>query len=370
MRENRKQWGNQSALVVLLAAVLVGGCRGPAVEDAPGRRADRTAAVDVVEMVPRDLSGHIRVTGTLQPLREIRVASRMAGILDAVLVEEGAYVKAGELLARLDVAEHQAELRRAQAAFQRAEAYYERVRRLQDGQLVSADEYDEARAAMLVAEGNVQLWQTRVGFGRITAPAEGVIIRKRVEAGDAVGTGEVLFALADVSALLLRAGVSDIHAARLDAGQPVALQVDAHPGRTYPATLRRVFPAADPDTGLVPVEVAVEAADAEGLRLGYLARAELLVDPRNGVTAVPETALRASTPEEPFVFVLEDLRVARRNVETGVTRRGWTEIRDGLSMGETVVASNPSALRNGMTVRIAQRIHHPSEPPFAETASE
>ncbi len=353
--------------IPILGVLIVGtsGCGDDASQEAEANTPptqERTVAVAAVEMTPRNLSRTIQVSGSIEPIRQIRLASRMSGVAVGVLHEEGDRVEEGQVLARLDVAEQSAELDRARATLEEAERTYQRSQELRELELLSESEYESARAAMRTAESEVRLWETRTEFGTVKAPSGGVITSKFVEAGDAVSDGEVLFHLADISTLVVQVGVSDVDATQLSAGDPVKARVDALPDREWDAQIRRVFPSADPDSRLVTVEIAFTDPDRAALRPGFLSRLRLHVDQRQGVMAVPNEALMASTPEEPFVFVINDEdRLERRTVVSAVSRQDWTEILEGLEEGEQVVGSNPAVLSEGTRVQVADVLQHHSD---------
>lgn len=343
--------------LTVLLQVLFLGCGSPAPEARMPEAGERAIPVAAVELAPRDLSLRLELTGSIEPIREVRIAARMSGILREVTVEEGRRVAAGTVVARFDVAEQQAELNRARAVLKNAEATYRRAGELRDRQLVSQVDYEQALADVQVARSEVALWETRTGLGTVRATSAGVVTQKFVEAGDAVSSGEPLFVVADVTTLVVRVGVTDTHAASLKAGQPARITVDAMSGRAWEGSIRRIFPAADPDTRLHPVEFALPAGPADELPApGYLARVIVDADRRPDVLAVPNEALLASTGDDLFVFAIEDDRLVRRNVVAGVSRRDWTEMVEGLSPGDLVVASNPASLREGMAVRVTERV--------------
>lgn len=347
-------------LVVLLLN-FVWGCGGGAPEARAPEPGERAVPVAAIEMAPTDLSLTLQLTGSIEPIREVRVAARMSGILNEVAVEEGRRVSAGTMLARLDVAEQQAELARARTMLRNAEAVYRRAAEMRDRQLLSEMDYDQALADRQVAESEVQLWETRVALGTVRATAAGVVTQKFVEAGSAVTSGDPLFIVADVSTLVVRVGVTDADAATLSEKQPVRITVDAMPGHTWEGSIRRIFPAADAETRLHPVEFALAPGGGEDRPSpGYLARVSVDADTRRGVLAVPNEALLASAGSTPSVLAIESGRLVRREVVTGVSRRDWTEVAGGLSEGDLVVASNPGSLREGMLVEVTERIAPPS----------
>ncbi len=293
------------------------------------------------------------VTAVIEPIQQITVAAQMQGSVEEIFVEEGDRVMPGQVVARLRVDEQMAELQRAKAIYDRAHAQYERSRELLDRNLISAAEYDNARAELRVAESDVELWQTRVAFGTVRAPREGIIVQKYIDRGDAISTNGPLFRLADVSALVVRAGLSELDIVHLSRDDEVAVSVDALPETRIEGAIRRIFPEADPQSRLVTVEVELRIGN-RSVRPGNLARLFFTVDHRVNTLAVPSESLLASTDEETFVYTIENDRLRKRAVTAGVQRRNWTEIIDGLTADEIVIAANPTNLSEGMHVRVTR----------------
>jgi membrane fusion protein, multidrug efflux system len=349
-------------VILLLLLPLLSACGSDAPEAREPEPEPRAVPVAAVEVRPTELSLTLELTGSIEPIREVRVAARMSGILNAVTVEEGRRVASGTVLARFDVAEPEAELRRARTLLRNAEATYRRAAEMRQRELISEVDYEQALAGMQVAQSDVDLWETRVALGTVRAPAAGVITRKFVERGDAVTSGAPLFVVADVSTLVVRVGVSDADAAALSPKQLVRITVDAMPGQSWDGTIRRIFPAADPDTGLHAIEFALVTPPTGARPVpGYLARVVVEADRRQDVLAVPHQALITADGGGRAVMAIENGRIVRREVVTGLSRHDWTEILEGLSAGDLVVASNPAALREGTRVEVTARVTPPSE---------
>ncbi len=314
--------------------------------------ADRGLPIAAVEVRPRDLSRQVRVTGTVEPQVQVRLASRASGTVAAAFFEAAERVQAGDLLARLDTSEQQAELERTRALQQEAQLEYQRYANLQAGEMVSATEYQRARAALAVLDSEVTLWETRIAFGDIVAPRDGVLTARYIEPGEAVDAHDTLFELAALDALVVRPGISERDVVHLQVGQPIPVRLDALPELELEGRLRRIFPSADADSRLVPIEIALPAdAVDRGVRPGFLARIEIPVDERGAVLAVPAAAL-GEDGDERYVYRVRDERLERRTVEPGVSRGEWTEIRAGLEPDDIVLATNPIDMRAGQRVRI------------------
>jgi membrane fusion protein (multidrug efflux system) len=290
-------------------------------------------------------------TGTVEPLRTVVVNSQLAGTVLGVLAEEGDAVRAGAVLARLDARELSAQLRSAEAALEVAQRAAERAEALYTERIVTAAEYERDRAALAAALATRDQLRTRLGYATVRAPIGGVVLAQRVEAGGAVGVQTHLFTIADLSTLVVLAPVSELDVAGLDVGDPVEVALDALAGRTLTGHIRRIFPAADSVTRLVPVEVALTGAAAREAMPGFLARVVFRLDPRSGVLMVPAGALVEDAGGS-AVFVVRDGRASRRRVERGGTFEGRVEIVEGLVAGDTVVVAGATTLRDGAAVRV------------------
>lgn len=351
----------RAAFAALIACALLSACSGgerpadAAQAARPGEGETRSAPVRAYTLAPRTLDRSVLVAGTVEPLRSIQLAARTDGVVAEVAVEAGDRVRAGQRLARIDVSEQQAELARAEASLREARANLDRLEALEERRFVDAATALSARSALEVAQSDVDLWRTRVAFGSIDASIDGVVIARMIEPGAAVGRLAPAFELADLDRLVLRVGVSELDAAGIRAGTPVDVAVDALGGETVQAQVRRVFPAADPSSRLVTVELDLPQAHARGVRPGFLARARFAIESRDGVLAVPAAAVGLG--EQSFVMVIgEDGALERREVGTGVVRGEWREITDGLRAGETIVATSPLDLAAGDRVRVVETV--------------
>lgn len=312
-------------------------------------------AINAVEIATVETAAIARtsvVVGQLAPLRSVVVTSQTPGALTRVAVEEGVEVRAGQLLAELDGRELRAQLRAAEANRDYAKATSDRSTQMFEKKFVTAAEYERDRAALASAEATVAQIETRVSFTRILAPISGVVMQRFVQTGDIVGGQTRLFVLADVGTLVTLLPVSELEVPRLVVGAEVPVRVDAL-GREVKGTIRRIFPAADSVTRLVPVEIAVSGGTSSGLRPGYSVRVTLRLDERTGALVIPSRAVMGAQGAQ-YVFALSGTRVERRRVRVGSDLDGRTEVIEGLSVGDTVVTTGNALLRDGGTVRIVQ----------------
>jgi membrane fusion protein, multidrug efflux system len=315
-------------------------------------RGDRTIPVAVAPVASRDLARSVTVTAPVEPVRTIGVNSLVAGTVLALHAQEGDRVREGQLLAELDARENRTQLERASAVLANAEATFERNKQLHANQIITDTEFEQSRSAYEVAKSDAEVWRTRVEFARITAPSAAVVTAKHVEAGSAVSPNQRVFDLADVSLLVVRVQLSELDVVHIRPGVEMDVALDAYPGAPLKGRVRRVFPSADAQSRLVPVEVALGPLPAGvAARPGFLARVTFHLDRREGALVVPAAAVGVGESGE-FVFVVEADSAVRRPVTLGITAEGYVEVTKGLTPGERVVTSGHASLRPGARVRV------------------
>jgi RND family efflux transporter MFP subunit len=269
-----------------------------------------------------------------------------------VHAQEGDRVRQGQLLAELDARETRAQFERAQAVLANAQTSFARNQQLAATQIITDAEFEQSRSAYEVAKSDAEVWRTRLAFTRITAPSPGIVTVKAVEAGSAVTANQRLFDLADVSLLVVRVQISELDVVHVRPGAEVAVNLDAYPDAPIGGRVRRVFPSADAQSRLVPVEIALGALPAGVVaRPGFLARVTFHLDRRSGALVVPAAAVGVAEDGQ-FVYVVDADSLVRKPVTLGLSAEGYVEIQRGLTAGERVVTSGHTSLRPGARVRV------------------
>lgn len=348
------QTRNARAAAPLAGMLALGSCGGdasPADAGFAGQRAVQATPVEVLVAARSSVARTVTVSGVVEPLRAVGVNAQLAGALLTVRVEEGSLVRAGDVLAEVDAREIAAQVRSAEANLTLARSAAERAERLWRDQIITVAEYERDRAALAASEAQLDLLRARLGYATVRSPIAGVVTEKLVEAGDVVGSLTRLFTLADVGTLVIRVQFSELDVASLKAGDPVSIAVDALPGRPLRARIRRIFPAADAATRLVPVEVALSGADASRVMPGFLARVTFSIGERDDAIVVPAGAVLGEGGST-GVFLVKQGGAHRAPVRLGLVNRGQIEVLEGLAPGDSVVVAGHVGLRDGVPVRV------------------
>jgi HlyD family secretion protein len=325
----------------------------------------------------------LTASGYVVARRKAVVSAKIQGRLAALRVEEGSRVREGEVIARLESDDYEAQVRRSAAAVQRAEAdlaEQERLLRqaqnLLRDQVLARDQLEAAESRVRMAQATLAEAKADQGFAQaqlantiIRAPFTGVVVRKMAEVGESVApippgvnlstSSGAVVALADLDTLEVEADVAEANVARLSDEQPAEVTAEAFPDRKYRAVLRQIIPTADRTKATVQVKVTILDKDKDlkpemSARIMFVEPPEKRVEgqpPPRPVVTVPSEAV-VSRDGKQLVFEIREGKVRERSIVTGPERQGQYVVREGLAGGETLVARPPQDLKEGDAVRV------------------
>ncbi len=333
-------------------------------------------------------------TGYVVARRMATVSAKITGKVQEVLIEEGQKVAAGDVMARLDPIDAEAqrnlaasqltaarsEIGSVQAQLNEAEANATRMESLVRQKLVSTSQYDQAiaqrdalRAQLVTAQRNAQVAGSQLRIAEqdldntvVRAPFGGVVIAKAAQPGEIVSplsagggyTRTGIGTIVDMDSLEVEVEVGEAFIGRVQPKMPVEATLNAYPDWKIPAEVIAIIPAADRGKATVKVRIALKVRDPRivpdmGVRVSFLEKAtpDAAVAQKPGVLA-PAAAI-ASRDGTNVAFVVADEKVSQRELRLGRTLGDDREVLDGLAGGDTVVLDPPENLADGARVRIA-----------------
>jgi RND family efflux transporter MFP subunit len=356
-------------LLLVLVLAAVGGGVGFYLHQKNGDEAIDTALTVVVKK--HDFKVEVTDTGKIEARERVSIKSRVAGEVKEVDVDEGAHVKKGQLLLRIDPVPFQREVERADAQVAQIQqaidyAHITLARRKQavDDKAAAQAELDAAENELKVQEATlkgarVQLSsaQDQLHFTDIRAPLDGTVIERGIQAGEMVTPGvqatfdgKALLVVADLSTLRVRVELNQIDVAKLELGQTVTVTLDALPGKSWDAVVTKIAPAAQKsgDRDVFPVEATLKVADA-AVRPGMSADVRILIETHAGSIAVPIEAIEKDAGKS-YVHVVVDKdgkkSTDRKEVQVGKSNDKEIEIASGIAEGDTLLIQPGSAKAN------------------------
>jgi len=329
---------------LILATLLVSGCHKPREAAEPGN-ASPAVAVQLTPATVETRQATEAVVGTVRSKQRAVIEAKVSGRLLQYRAVPGERVKAGELLAELDVQEIRAKREQARAVLDQARRDLGRQQLLIASKATSQQELDAAAARVKVADAGLNEAETMLGYARVTAPFDAVITRKLAELGDLAMPGKPLLELEAPANLRFETDLPESLIERVQPGAKLPVTIPSLPA-PLTATVAEISPVADALSRTFLVKLDLPAA--AGLRPGQFGRVavpvaatELLLVPRQAV-------LRRGQIEA--VFVVRDHRAQLRLVKTGKLLDNQIEILAGLEPGDPVVTSDASRLSDGQSV--------------------
>jgi len=298
----------------------------------------------------RSFADRTEAIGTVSANESVIVTPAVTERVAAVLFENGAFVKPGDVLVELEHTEESAALEEARIDVAEQQRQFDRVEALRERDLVSQEDFDLARGTLDAARARVAAAEARLQDRIITAPFAGVLGIRRVSPGSLVSPGDVITTLDDLSVVKVDFTVPEALLAQVAVGQSIVARSTPWPDDVFAGRVTSVDSRVDPTTRAVGIQARVPNA-AGKLRAGMLLTIELTCRPREAL-GVPERAL-LSYADRQYVYVVgSDQAVEQREVRLGTRDVGWVEIVEGLSPGDTIVVDGLLNLRDGARVRV------------------
>jgi len=387
------------ALISITAAIALGfsSCSGSG--DKGVQASGPATTVGVTKVIKKSLGRNLTLSSELVPFQEIDVYAKESGYVKKLLVDYGSHVKAGQVMAILEIPELEAQLQedraeitnatnqvsraqhdvaRYQAQYKALHLQYTRLNEVFQSQpgIVAQQEVDDAQGKDIAASSQVDAGQAALeaaqsqlsaakaklahdqslfDYSRITAPFSGVVTERYANLGTLVQAGTnsstqaipiVKLSQDDLFRLVIPVPESYVRFIRV--GDPVAVRVPSL-NRIFPGKVARFSVDVRSDTRTMHTEVDV-ANPQRVLVPGLYAEAALQFDSKENVPSVPVQALNREGDKTSVLVVTADGTLERRAVEVGMQTSSDVEIVSGLNEGEQVVVSDRSGLKTGQKV--------------------
>lgn len=329
-----------------------------------------------------DFRVDVEASGLVKPVNRIEIKSKASGEIVALPVEEGVFVRRGDLIARLDqkdeqsaVALAEADLVIAKAELQQSKLMFNRRNTLFQKKIISEEERDQTSLQLAVARGKVIQATTTLDRAKdrlkdsvVLAPIDGVILQKYVEKGQIissgvsnVGGGTPIADLAAMHTVYIEAGIDEIDIGKVEMGQSATVVADAYPDLRFQGTVIRVSPEAKVEQNVTLFDVIIEVSNTDGkLKSGMNTQIKITTLNKDDVLLAPLVALQSSPTEQRdentrTVLLKEGTQFVSRKVTVGLSDFKQAEILSGLKKGDVLGVEMKSRLKKA-NERLEKRI--------------
>ncbi len=340
------------ALLILSFSILAFSCRrGEVRENAPeGLIPVKTAPVAQAKTgIP------VRAAGILATSDEVKLSFKTGGIISAIHVEEGRRVQKGQVLASLDLTEINANAGIAREGLEKAERDYERAESLYRDSVGTLERKQNAFTALSAARLNYEIALYNRSRSVITAPENGIILRRLVGPGEMVAPGYPVFLFGVTGKLWkVKAGLSERDIVKISRGDSVSVSFDAWPGIRFPGEIDITGEIANPLTGTIGVEILLDGT-AYRLASGFIATIEIFPSGGSTYSLIPVESLVESDGNTGFVFYLNGSGETMKAKVEIIALAGASAAVSGLPAGvREVISTGAPYIREGMKVKVVK----------------
>lgn len=310
------------------------------------------------------------VTGKVIPEDEVEIKPQISGIIKKLFVEEGDLVTNGDLLAKVKVVPNEQALNSAKGRLsntlillKNAEVEFKRNQSLFEKEIISKQQFDNAKLSYDQAEQNVKnarsdLQIIKLGSAggsstantNIRATVAGTILEIPVKEGDQViesntfNAGTTIATVADLNKMIFEGKVDEAEVAKLTIGMPLTVNLGAIQDKDFDAQLKFIAPKGNEEQGTVQfkIEGDVYLDESVFIRAGYSANASLVLEKKDSIMGISEALLQFDkTTNDPYVEVKNDKgSFERKNIEIGISDGINVEVVSGLSMEDEIKVWN------------------------------
>jgi len=305
--------------------------------------------VEVAAVHEGTVIDRFEAVGTIEAHDAITVVSEIDALVRELPFREGAPIEKGELIAQLDDAQLQAQLARAEAVQDQKKATYDRVKSLADKGALTPQEYDDAAAALKVAQADLALIKASLAKTRIVAPFSGIIGARRVSPGAFVRAGTAITDLAALGELKVTFSAPERYYPELKRGAQVSVATTAYPGVELTGSIEVVEPVVNEATRSARLIAHVSNPELK-FRPGMSASVSAVLSQRQNALQVPDEAVFAEGNQNLVFVVKPDSTVTRTTVTLGSRQPGSVEVLSGLQAGMSVVRAGHQKLYEGAKV--------------------
>lgn len=326
--------------------------------------------VTVTEVTEAPVYRELRLTGTVTSARSAELSVSVGGLVQNLLVEEGAKVESGDLLLELDPELAELEWQAASAAAEQAKVDFEDARRrlgevesLSIKDSIAETEVRNIRAEVASREAQLAAARAQAASRRavldrhtLRAPFDGVINSKLTEVGQWVTPGQAVLGLIEMDSLRVDFAVSEEFLPGLTPNAQISFRLNAIPDRRYQGRIATIVPVTDPGARTFLLRVKPEH-EGDGMLPGMSAEATLKLDTGEQGLAIPRDAMLRYPDGRIVAWVLVENddgapTAQERRIRIGHAFDGMIEIIDGLAPGEKVVVRGNEGLQHGQLVRV------------------
>ena len=344
-------------LYLILGIILVIPVQSCSQQDAKAKDLNEpeiTTHVKIANIQSAEMAIPIRISGTVSPVHETRLSFKTGGIIKSINVDEGDRVKAGAILATLNLDEIQAQVLQARVSHEKSERDFKRSSALYRDTVGTLENLQNATTALEIAKASMVMAEHNLKYSSITAPTNGIILQKYVEENELASPGTSILYFASTSTQwILKVGLTDKDVVRVPRGDSANISMDAWPSKQLKGSISQIGDAPDAMTGLYTIEIIIQTKSL-AVKPGFFARAEIIPSQKETYTLIPISALQEGVGDQVDIYTVKDnMHLHKESIRVDKILNDMLALSNRPDLiGKKVVIEQSRDLKNNQTVTI------------------
>jgi len=306
--------------------------------------------VEVTTIRRGTISNYILLSTNLETEKMADVYPRIQGIVERILVEEGDFVKKGQVLLELEADEYKLAEERARLNYMRQKSEFNRLETMYKENLLSMEEFDRAKYTTQGLEIEWKQAQLNLSYTQITSPINGIIGDRLKKPGERIQTMDKVFSVINTDEMIAVVYAPEKELGNVQKNQVCYVTSDNIPGARFSGKIKRVSPMVDPQSGTFRVTIGVKN-EQNKLRVGIFVNTHIITDTHDNAVLIPKTAIVYEN-EQMNVFVVKDSLAHKIALKVGFQDHEKVEALSDIEAGDKVIVIGQAGLKDKTRVKI------------------
>ena len=310
--------------------------------------------VKIIQINQEAVGQSIHASGVFTTEDETYLGFKIGGIIQNIMVKEGDAIKAGQLLATLNLTEIKSQVQQAQIGVEKAERDFKRAGNLYKDSVATLEQFQNSKTALDMARQQISVLKFNQNYAEIRALKSGYVLKKLANDGQVVGPGTpILMVNGATNNWVLKVGLSDQDWASVSIGDQATVTIDTEKDQNFSATIRAKSEGVDPITGTLWVTLKTNGIPAKKIALGIFGKANIQPKKKTNAWVIPFDAVVEGNENEGFIFITKDEKTAEKiRVKISGIAHGKVYVTQGLEDVKGIITSGNAYLNAGSAIKI------------------
>ncbi len=304
--------------------------------------------VQVVTVGKKNISDQKTYSGSIEGIEQANIVSKIAERVISINSKVDQYISKGDTIIELDKTGPSSQYLQAEANYNIAKKNLERMKNLLQAGAISQQQLDQTQTAYDVAKANYEAAKSTVF---LTSPINGVLTNVNVNEGDWVNPGMLMATVAKINKMLIKFYVSETEVQDFQLGSPVIIYSEFNPDKKVKGIITEIAKSASSDSRTFQIKAEFTNTKDNFYKPGMFVKVNAVLETLNDVVVVPNESIVHADQEE-YVYIIKNNKANKKDIKTGISNGDFTEVKNGINVGDTLVYVGMNNLNNGTEVSI------------------